>query len=57
MIKSKKSLRQKNKLTGLANTDPSVSADFKGNRSKKVHELIIEYKCEKYHKIQEKYEN
>ena len=29
MIKTKKGLRQKNKLTGLADTEPSVSADFK----------------------------
>ena len=28
MIKSKKSLRLKNKLTGFADTEPSVSADF-----------------------------
>ena len=28
MIKTKKGLRQKNKLTGLADTEPSVSADF-----------------------------
>ena len=28
MIKTKKGLRQRNKLTGLADTEPSVSADF-----------------------------
>ena len=28
MIKTKKGLRQKNKLTGLADTEPSVSADY-----------------------------
>ena len=31
MIKTKKGLRQKNKLTGLADTEPSVSADFNGD--------------------------
>ena len=28
MIKTKKGLRHKNKLTGHADTEPSVSADF-----------------------------
>ena len=28
MIKTKKGLRQKSKLTGLADTEPSVTADF-----------------------------
>ena len=31
MIKTKKGLRHKNKLTGHADTEPSVSADFNGD--------------------------